>query len=154
MYQNIITKEYINDNIRPFSGNDSLYEACVREAIMFDIKLPTNIISKLITDEIPEDMPTGLLEQLRLAIGYYAYSRAIRSSTSTITKYGYTTKSSQDSYPTDSEKIQSDSVYYKNCAEKLMDDIKCIYSSYLNTQESTTNKVVRDNYLKCRIVGD
>lgn len=154
MYQNLITKEFINDNIRPFSGNDSLYEACVREAIMMDLKLPTSLTSKLLIDEIPEDIPEGLLSELRLCLGYFAYSRAIRSSTSTVTKYGYTTKSSQDSYPADTEKIQSDSVYYKNCAEKILSDIKHIYNDYLKTQETTTNKVVRDNYLKCSVLGD
>lgn len=154
MYQNIITKEFINDNIRPYSVNDSLYEATVREAIQFDVKLPTNIITKLITDEIPDDMPESMLCQLRLAIGYFAYSRGVRSANVTLTKYGATSKSSDNSYPADSEKIVSDSTYYKNCGEKILDDIKCIYCDYLKTQEPITNKIVRDQYLKCNIIGD
>lgn len=154
MYQNIITKEYINDNIRPFSGNDSLYEACVREAIMFDLSLPTTLITNLLVDEIPEDVPEGMLEQLRLCIGYFTYSRAMRSGSTTITKYGVTTKSSQDSYPADTEKIQSDSIYYKNCAENILCSIKSKYCDYLSAQEIVNNKIVRDQYLKCNIIGD
>lgn len=152
-FTNLITKEYVSENVRPFSGNDALFNACVRESILFDSGLPRLLANKLLTDEII-DLDENFIDELRLILAYFTYSRAIRTSTSTITKYGYTTKNSENSFPADTEKIQSDSIYYKNCGEKLIEGLKCKYKEIYDNWETPLIPRVKDTYLKCSIIGD
>lgn len=154
MYQNIITKEFINDNIRPFSGNDSLYNACVREAIQFDLGLPDEFTEILISDDLCE-VEDLIDDSLRLSIGYFAYARAVRSGNVTITKYGVTTKQSENSFPCDSEKIVADSTYYKTAGEKTLAIYMRRHGSYIQQKFMTQNQgQVKDTYLKCNIIGE
>lgn len=155
IYENIITKEYINDNVRPFSGNDSLYCNCVREAISLDMSdLVDSVQNLLLSDlegasEQDRNMILDLLDNgLRTVIAYFTYSRALRTAEATITKYGYTVKSNQDSYPADQDKIVADCTYYKNCAEKYL---TIFFKNHPDLKDC--DKPVRDQYLKCKIVG-
>lgn len=149
MYNNIITKEYINENIRPFSGNDGLFQACTREAIQFDLCVKDDLRDKLLNDDI-EDLDQDFIADLRLCLGYFIYSRALRTAQITITKYGATSKSAQESFPADGDKVQADSVYYKSCGEKLL---KSIHNKY-NSIVIANSKLNKDTYLRARTIGE
>lgn len=153
MYQNIITKEYIDTNIRPFSGNDSLFDACVREAVLFDLGLPQLLANKFVADEVL-DLDDNFITEIRLALAYFVYSRALRTCNITITKYGATNKTSENSFPADTEKIVADSTYYKNCGEKLIQGLQCKYKDIYSEWETPLIPRVKDQYLKCSIIGD
>lgn len=157
MFQNAISKEFINEEIRPFSGNDSLFCSCVREAIQLDLsKLPADLSNALLSDleGLDPDKETeikALLEDgLRLALGYFTYSRALRTGQVTVTKYGATVKNAQDSYSADNDKVVSDSTYYKNCAEKYLS----LFLTKHPEITSSNNTAVVDQYLKCNVIGE
>lgn len=155
MFENIIDKEYINTNIRPFTPNDGLFNATVREAIKFDIggKIDSKIITDLLNnlegleDDEVEKYQTYLDNGLREAIGYFVYSRAIRTAEGTVTKYGYTIKNDASSYPAEQSKIVSDSNYYKNIGEQIISQV--IKDFNLKSKVATTT-----DWVKCRIVGE
>lgn len=151
MYQYTITKEFVNDNIRPFSGNDSLFQNCVREVIMLDLNcLDDDLTKELLNDNNTQEVQDLLNDNLRLSIAYFTYSRAIRTAESTVTKYGYTSKNSQDSYPADQEKIVSDSSYYKTIGERLL---KIFLDNNPQCSKKSKNNNINDQYLKCRVIG-
>lgn len=165
MFKNIISKEYIDQNVRPFSGSDSLYGNSVREALMMDINplIDEELASLMIVDahsiapgpkEEPSQEYTDLMnlldEGLRMSLAYFTYSRAIRTADGTITKYGYTVKTNENSVSAESSKIVSDSTYYKTIGEKLLIEWM---EAHPDHKRCPKGKVQNDAYLKCRVIG-
>lgn len=149
-----ITKEYIDQNIRPFSPTDQLFTATKNEALALDMNdLDTTILSKIKTDDI-EDIDADILDALRKITGYFIYSRALRTAQVTVTKYGATVKTAQDSYSAENEKIVADSTYYKNTAEVLMKQLFIDHPELKMDCSCGSKHNVNDQYLKCKIVGD
>lgn len=156
-YENIITKEYINENVRPFSGNDTIFNSCVKETINFDLnerisnkQFLKNLLCDLdgLSEEEREKYETYLNNGLRDSISYFVYSRAIRTSQGTITKYGYTQKNNDESFPIDNEKIVSDSSYFKTLGEKYL---KIFMGNFSNEIQGGGNG--SNQYLNFKIVG-
>lgn len=149
-----ITKEYIDQNIRPFSPTDQLFTATKNEVLSLDMNdLDTTILSKIKTDDI-EDMDADILTALRRIVGYFVYSRALRTAQVTVTKYGATVKTAQDSYSAENEKIVSDSTYYSNTACVFLKQLFVDHPELKNDCPCGSKRNVRDQYLKCKIVGD
>ena len=149
-----ITKEYIDQNIRPFSPTDQLFTATKNEVLALDMNdLDATILSKIKTDDI-EDIDVDILDALRKITGYFIYSRALRTAQVTVTKYGATVKTAQDSYSAENEKIVSDSTYYKNTAEVLMKQLFVDHPELKMDCSCGSKHNVNDQYLKCKIVGD
>lgn len=149
-----ITKEYIDQNIRPFSPTDQLFTATKNEVLALDMNdLDATILSKIKTDDI-KDIDAGILDALRKITGYFVYSRALRTAQVTVTKYGATVKTAQDSYSAENEKIVSDSTYYKNTAEVLMKQLFVDHPELKMDCSCGSKHNVNDQYLKCKIVGD
>lgn len=149
-----ITKEYIDQNIRPFSPADQLFTAAKNEALALDMNdLDVTVLSKIKTDDI-EDIDADILDALRKITGYFIYSRALRTAQVTVTKYGATIKTTQDSYSADNEKVVSDSTYYKNIAEVLMKQLFVDHPELKNDCSCGSKHNMNDQYLKCKIVGD
>ena len=149
-----ITKEYIDQNIRPFSPTDQLFSATKNEALALDMNdLDATILSKIKTDDI-EDMDADVLDALRKITGYFIYSRALRTAQVTVTKYGATVKTAQDSYSAENDKIVADSTYYKNTAEVFLKQLFIDYPELKRDCSYGSKHNVNDQYLKCKIVGD
>ena len=149
-----ITKEYIDQNIRPFSPTDQLFSATKNEALALDMNdLDATILSKIKTDDI-EDMDADVLDALRKITGYFIYSRALRTAQVTVTKYGATVKTAQDSYSAENDKIVADSTYYKNTAEVFLKQLFIDYPELKRDCSCGSKHNVNDQYLKCKIVGD
>ena len=149
-----ITKEYIDQNIRPFSPTDQLFTATKNEVLALDMNdLDATILSKLKTDNI-EDIDADILDALRKITGYFVYSRALRTAQVTVTKYGATVKTAQDSYSAENEKIVSDSTYYKNTAEVLMKQLFVDHPELKMDCSCGSKGNIRDQYLKCVVIGD
>lgn len=149
-----ITKEYIDQNIRPFSPTDQLFTATKNEVLALDMNdLDATILDKIKTDDI-EDIDADILDALRKITGYFIYSRALRTAQVTVTKYGATVKTAQDSYSAENEKIVADSIYYKNTAEVLMKQLFIDHPELKRDCSCGSKHNVNDQYLKCKIVGD
>lgn len=149
-----ITKEYIDQNIRPFSPTDQLFTATKNEVLALDMNdLDTTILSKIKTDDI-EDIDADILDALRKITGYFIYSRALRTAQVTVTKYGATVKTAQDSYSAENEKIVADSTYYKNTAEVFLKQLFVDHPELKIDCSCGSKHNVNDQYLKCKIVGD
>lgn len=149
-----ITKDWINDNVRPFSPTDSIFDAVKTEVLALDMNdLDTTVLYKVKTDDI-EDMDTGILESLRRIVGYFIYSRTLRTVQATITKYGYSVKTAQDSYSADNEKVVADCNYYKNTAEVFLKQLFIDHPELKMDCSCGSKRNVRDQYLKCVVIGD
>lgn len=156
MNNSIITKEYIDENIRPFTPNNGLFEACLFEVIDIDIRrlLGCSVASELLnsdeTNPLSDNLISALDEGLRRGIGYLIYSRALRTATSTITKYGATNKNSDYSNQTDQQKIMSDSEYYKEVGFSIVKRY-----SYLNIEENCCKeKHSGSGWYNSKVIGD
>ena len=149
-----ITKEYIDQNIRPFSPTDQLFSATKNEALALDMNdLDATILSKIKTDDI-EDIDADVLDSLRKITGYFIYSRALRTAQVTVTKYGATVKTAQDSYSAENDKIVADSTYYKNTAEVFLKQLFIDYPELKRDCSCGSKYNVNDQYLKCVVIGD
>lgn len=154
MSSTFITKDWINENVRPFSPTDSIFDAVKTEVMALDMNdLDTTVLSKLKTDDI-EDMDADILTALRRIVGYFIYSRTLRTVQATITKYGYSVKTAQDSYSADNEKVVSDCNYYKNTAEVFLKHLFVDHPELKMDCSCGSKHNVNDQYLKCKIVGD
>ena len=152
-FNNIISKAFIDQSVRPFSGNDALYSSCVAEAIRFDLDLPEELEGKLLGDTDPEDDETlkALLEDgLRLSIGYFAYARAARSANVTVTKYGATTKSNSESYPADNDAQNNLYAYLRDCGSKILSRFKARHPEVFDHKMSKDDNA----FTRFRVVGD
>lgn len=154
MSATFITKDWINDNVRPFSPTDSIFDAVKTEVLALDMNdLDTTVLSKIKTDDI-EDMDADILTALRRIAGYFIYSRTLRTVQVTITKYGATVKTAQDSYSAENEKVVSDSSYYKNTAEVFLKQLFVDHPELKMDCSCGSKGNVRDQYLKCVVIGD
>lgn len=154
MSSTFITKDWINDNVRPFSSTDCIFDAVKTEVMALDMNdLDTTVLSKIKTDDI-EDMDADILESLRRIVGYFIYSRTLRTVQATITKYGYSVKTAQDSYSADNEKVVADSTYYKTTAEVFLKQLFVDHPELKNDCSCGSKRNVRDQYLKCVVIGD
>lgn len=150
-----LTKLYINDNIRPCSVNDSLFTASVNEVLNFELERTLknpDFIRKLKSYDELEDAEKvqidALLEDnLKLACAYFAYAIMIRTSQGTLTKYGYTTKANEESYPAEQAKIVADSAYYKSCGDKLLND-------FISKHPDLVKNAQSQNWARVKIIGD
>lgn len=142
----MITKEYIDKNIRPFSGNDALFKGTLNEVLLLDIepKFGKDFIMTLKTGVLTPEIEEILNKGLRDAIGYYILSRALRTAGVTITKYGTTVKMSEDSNPPSNGQIVANCNYYRQVADEL---VKPLVKCYLK------NHKVRGTYQNTRLVG-
>ena len=149
-----ITKDWINENVRPFSPTDSIFDAVKTEVLALDMNdLDTTVLSKIKADDI-EDMDADILAALRRIVGYFIYSRTLRTVQATITKYGYSVKTAQDSYSADNEKVVSDSTYYSNTACVFLKQLFADHPELKNDCSCGSKRNVRDQYLKCVVIGD
>lgn len=156
IYENIITKEFIDQNIRPFSPTDSLFNAVTTEVIVLDLNdLRGDLHSKLQNDEsLGQDLDTQQLHRLQLVMGYFIYSRALRTCQATISKYGATVKNVAESYSADQEKIVADSTYYKQTAETLLKQLFIDYPELKkDCSKCDAKRNTYDQYLKCKVIG-
>ena len=153
IFNNIISKSFIDQSVRPFSGSDALYSSCVAEAIRFDLDLPEELEGKLLEDTDPEEDETlkSLLEDgLRLALGYFAYARAARSANVTVTKYGATTKSNSESYPADTDSQNILYSYMRDCGSKILVRFKAKHPEVFDCKTSKDDNA----YTRFRVVGE
>ena len=149
-----ITKDWIDKNVRPFSPTDSIFDAVKTEVMALDINdLDTSVLSKIKTDDI-EDMNADILTALRRIVGYFIYSRTLRTVQVTVTKYGATVKTAQDSYSAENEKVVSDSAYYKNTAEVFLKQLFIDHPELKRDCSCGSKHNVNDQYLKCVVIGD
>lgn len=150
-----ITKQYINDNVRPCSCNDSLFTAAINEVLNFVIKPALKgdgFISRLKSyDDVPDDekeqLDIYLNDGLKLAIAYFSYSIMVRTAQGTVTKYGYTTKANEESYPAEQAKIVADSAYYKSCGDRLLNE-------FINKYPGLVENAQSQDWARIKIVGD
>lgn len=132
MFDKVITKEFIDTEILPYTSEDSIFYGSVREVLLLDIKdkLGNEIYNELNSNN-PSDNTIDLLDnkQLRLCIGYYVLSRTFRKP-STPTRYGITNKlnDSMASEPTSNAQAVSQSNYYKSVADEIMQKIVATYT--------------------------
>lgn len=154
MSATFITKDWINDNVRPFSPTDSIFDAVKTEVLALDMNdLDTTVLSKIKADDI-EDMDADILAALRRIVGYFIYSRTLRTVQATITKYGYSVKTAQDSYSADNEKVVADSTYYSNTACVFLKQLFVDHPELKIDCSCGSKRNVRDQYLKCVVIGD
>lgn len=150
-----ITKLYVNDNVRPCSANDSLFYAAVNEVLNFELERTLKnpgFITKLklyddATDEEKERLDELLNDDLKLACAYFTYAIMIRTAQGTLTKYGYTTKANDESYPAEQSKIVADSAYYKSCGDKLL-------SNFISKHPDLVKNASSQNWARVKIIGD
>jgi len=127
----IITKDYINSNIRPYSPNDALFSGALNECICLDLsdKLSSDFLTKLkeaqnsSTWNNYEDVETALDGGLRTVIGYYILYRSYRSGRTSVTKYGVTTKIDENSQDVSDTNAATTANYFKDIADRLINQL-------------------------------
>lgn len=154
--ERIITKDYINNNIRPYTPNGSLFEATLYEAIHLDMEnyIGKTRVKELISDDdFSDELNEALEGDLRRAIGYFIYSRSLRTAQNTVTKYGSTLKESDYSSPITSKDIVADSDYYKKVGLMILENYK-----YLNIDNNVcpcgNNWKGADKWFAAKTIGD
>lgn len=150
--ENIITKDYINENVRPFTPNDTLFSSAYFEVVIEDLqsivgnKVTLELLNEDNTKPLSSELEDALNESLRKAIAYLVFARCVRTAQSVITKYGYVQKNGAEySNPTNDTSITNDSNYFK----KIGMDLARKYT-YLNGNTS----IVSDNTYNCIVIGD
>lgn len=158
MNKDLITKEYINDTIRPFTPSDALFEATLFEALALDL-LPvigrTRVSQLQSEDPFPDELVFALERGLKRCLGYFIYSRCLRTASATITKYGTTIKESDYSNPTGSQKIVSDSDYYKKIGQTLLSEFKDLnIDQPVCSCGSSSSRNSDSGWFNSKIIGD
>lgn len=126
-YSVIITEKYINDNIRPYTAEPSIFYGAVREALMLYLKgkIGETYYRELINDTPSDELKLFLDGGLRDVLAYYVLSVTIRTVSATVTRYGYTQKENSDGLSTQAynSKIVADANYFKGVADSMLADI-------------------------------
>lgn len=148
MYENIITKKYINDYIRPCSCNDTIFNACLFEALTQDVepKFDDKFMKRLKAVDVDSEMLNLLDNGLRAAIGYYTLARVYRTGSITATKYGVTEKMSEDSTPATTPQIASNANYLRDMGDKIVAPLVKSYKDANNVNKPYNSRI--------RIIGD
>lgn len=154
MKESIITKEYINDNVRPFTPNQTLFNSACYEAVLEDLSsvVGKDVTAELIDEDDTKDLSDELQEALdkglRKGLAYLVFARCVRTAQSVVTKYGYVQKDAQEysTRPMGNELV-ADSNYFKKIGMSIVAEF-----AYLN-HTSTPSVTDSENSYNCRIIG-
>lgn len=148
MLETIITKDFINNTIRPFSANDTIFIGALYETLLLDIepKFDSKYVEDLKAEEQPQYITADLENGLRTAIGYLMLARVYRTGSITATKYGITQKLNTESNPATNAEIVSNANYFREMGFKVLEPIAKRYKDAQNKDTNPASFV--------RVIGD
>lgn len=159
MQSDILTLDYINDNIRPCTPAVSTFTGTMQEAILLDItgskccrttgdSTLLEYLQAIEADDTfePTDEDTAILNKLRPVLAYYVLGRLYRSARSTVTKFGVTTKIDDNSQDITDRSSSQGATYFKAIADILLVDFFKTYTQFAvrkdNLQSNLQSKTI------------
>lgn len=133
MQNDILTLDFINENIRPCTPVEATFNGTMQEAILLDITgskccrtsgdetlLEYLQAIEAATDFVPTADDEAILSKVRPMLSYYILSRLYRSARTSVTKFGVTTKVDENSADIDDAECSRTANYFKSIADILL----------------------------------